>query len=357
LDKLVTRLIYILLLPFSLVWKAAVVLRNKFYDVGLFASCRFGIPVISVGNITVGGTGKTPHTEYLAEILSRDFSVSVLSRGYKRKSKGFHYVEPEDSASETGDEALQIKRRYPEIIVAVDADRTHGIRRLQSDYPSLDLILLDDAFQHRKVSPSLNIVLIDCKRPVWNDSTLPAGRLRDCMSSLHRADIIVVSKCPANIADEEKRQYADRLKKYGKPLYFSCFEYGEAYPLSGAGGSPFDSTNMLAVSGIANPAVFFEYLERQYPEALIEKLVFPDHHAFSEKDIRTILGKAKSRAILTTEKDGVRFISYFCEAKKQTPENIYCVPVKVKIDDSDSFNINIINHVRENKENGRLYQN
>jgi tetraacyldisaccharide 4'-kinase len=357
LDKLVNRLKYILLLPLSLVWKAAVVLRNKLYDSGRLASCRFGIPLISVGNITVGGTGKTPHTEYLAEMLSRDFSLSVLSRGYRRKSKGFQYVESGDRASETGDEPLQIKRKYPEIIVAVDADRAHGIRRLQSDYPSLDLILLDDAFQHRKVTPSLNIVLIDCNRPVWNDSMLPAGRLRDCISSLYRADIIVVSKCPENIAGEEKQRYADRLKKYGKPVYFSRFEYGKEYPLSGGDSSLFDPANMLAVSGIANPAVFFEQLEKQYPGSVIEKAVFPDHHAFSERDIRTVLKKAGSRTILTTEKDGVRLISYFCAAKEQVPANIFCVPVKVKIDDSNSFNININSHVRKNKENGRLYQN
>ena len=178
---------YLLLQPFALIYKAGVWLRNKLYDKGVFASYRFGIPVISIGNITVGGTGKTPHTEYLIDILSKDFSLAVLSRGYKRQSKGFQYVEIDDSTSKTGDEPLQIKRKYPGVVVAVDADRVRGIKRLQSDYPSLDLILLDDAFQHRRVTPSLNIVLIDCNRPVWNDAMLPAGRLRDCRSSLYRA--------------------------------------------------------------------------------------------------------------------------------------------------------------------------
>jgi tetraacyldisaccharide 4'-kinase len=357
LSQTVNKLIYSLLLPLSLICKAVVVLRNIFYDRGLFISYSFRIPVISIGNITVGGTGKTPHTEYLIAILCKDFNLAVLSRGYKRQSKGFQYVEANDSVSKTGDEPLQLKRKYPAIIVAVDADRVRGIKRLQTDYPRLDLILLDDAFQHRRVLPSLNIVLTDCNRPVWNDSFLPAGRLRDCLSSLYRADIIVITKCPPDMSQDLKQKYADKLKKYNKQVYFSCVESGEAYSLPASGKTSFDSSNLLAVSGIANPAGFFGQIEKQYPEAVIEQCVFPDHHAFSERDVRNILNKAGSRTIITTEKDSVRLISYFCKTKEQIPENIYCLPVKVKIDNSDSFNFNITNHVRKNKENGRLYQN
>jgi tetraacyldisaccharide 4'-kinase len=348
---------YLLLLPLSLIYGAVVALRNMFYDKGIFSSYSFGIPVIVIGNVTVGGTGKTPHTEYLIDVLSRDFELAVLSRGYKRRSKGFRYVDTDDSASQTGDEPLQIKRKYPGVVVAVDADRVQGIKRLQSDYPRLDLILLDDAFQHRRVLPSLNIVLIDCNRPVWNDSFLPAGRLRDCLSSLHRADIIVITKCPPDVSPDFKQNCAGKLKKYNKPIYFSRFESGEAYSLPASGESFFDSSNVLAVSGIANPAGFFGQIETQYPEAVIEQCVFPDHHDFSEKDVRNILKKAGSRTILTTEKDGVRLFSYFCKSNERVPDNIYCVPVKVKIDDSDNFKFNITNHVRRNKENGRLYQN
>jgi tetraacyldisaccharide 4'-kinase len=348
---------HLLLLPLSAIYGTAVVLRNRLYDRGLFASHRFGIPVISIGNITVGGTGKTPHTEYLAGILYRDFSIAVLSRGYKRKSKGFQYVEVDDSTAKTGDEPLQIKRKYPGAVVAVNSDRVQGIKRLQADYPGLDLILLDDAFQHRRVTPSLNITLLDWNRPVWNDSLLPAGRLRDCLSSLHRADIIVITKCPASMSQEERKQYADRLKKYGKQIYFSHFEPAKAYPLSASGKSTFDSSHLLALSGIANPAAFFRQLEMQYPEAVIEKMPFPDHHDFSEKDIRNILKKAGLHTVVTTEKDGVRLISYFRKTGKQIPENMFYIPVTVKIDDSNSFNKNIINHVQQNKENSRLYQN
>jgi tetraacyldisaccharide 4'-kinase len=347
---------YLLLLPLSLIYGAVVALRNMFYDRGLFVSYSFGIPVISIGNITVGGTGKTPHTEYLIDVLSRDFNLAVLSRGYKRQSKGFRYIETDDSVSQTGDEPLQIKRKYPDVVIAVDADRVQGIKRLQTDYPRLDLILLDDAFQHRRVLPSLSIVLIDCNRPVWNDSFLPVGRLRDCLSSLYRADIIVITKCPPDMSQGFKQNCADKLKKYNKPIYFSRFEQGDTYSLS-SDKSSFDSSNVLAVSGIANPAVFFGQIEKQYPKAVIEHCVFPDHHAFSEKDVRNILKKAGSRAILTTEKDGVRLFSYFCKSNERVPDNIYCVPIKVKIDDSDNFKYNITNHVRRNKDNGRLYQN
>jgi tetraacyldisaccharide 4'-kinase len=346
-----------LLLPLSLIFKTVVVLRNIFYDVGIFTSCRFGIPVISIGNITVGGTGKTPHTEYLIDVLSVDFTLAVLSRGYKRRSKGFQYVEVGDSISKTGDEPLQLKRKYPDVVVAVDADRVHGIKRLQTDYPRLDLILLDDAFQHRQVSPSLNIVLIDCNRPVWNDSFLPAGRLRDNMSSLRRADIIMITKCPLDMSHDFKQTYVDKLKKYNRPVYFSRIEHREAYPLSSSSGALFDSSHLLAVSGIANPTTFVELVEKLYPEAVVEQCAFPDHHAFSDKDVHNILTKADSHIIVTTEKDSVRLISYFNKTKERTPENIYCIPVKVTIDDSDSFNLNITNHVRKNKENGRLYQN
>jgi tetraacyldisaccharide 4'-kinase len=347
---------YLLSLPLALIYMAVVRLRNKLYDKGWFMSYRFGIPVISIGNITVGGTGKTPHTEYLIDILSNDFRLAVLSRGYKRLSKGFQYVETDDSTSKTGDEPLQIKRKHPDVVVAVDVDRVHGIKRLQSDYPQLDLILLDDAFQHRRVTPSLNIVMIDYNRPVWNDAMLPAGKLRDCRSSLYRADIIVVAKCQANISQDEKRKYAEKLKKYDKPVHFSYFEYGKAYPLPDS-ESAFDSSKLLAIAGIANPAVFFGQIEKLYPEAVIEYRTFPDHHVFSEKDIRNILKKAESHTIVTTEKDSVRLISHFCKTKEQIPANIFCIPIRVKIDDPDNFNSNIINHVRKNKEHGRLYQN
>jgi tetraacyldisaccharide 4'-kinase len=186
---------------------------------------------------------------------------------------------------------------------------------------------------------------------------LPAGRLRDCLSSLHRADIIVITKCPANMSQEEKQNCADRLKKYNKPVYFSHFEYEKAYSLSDSEKSSFDSSKLLAVSGIANPEVFFGQLKTQYPEADIETIAFADHHVFSEEDIRRILKKADSHTIITTEKDSVRLIAYFRQANEQIPENIFCVPVKVKIDNSNSFNINITNHVRHNRNDGRLYQN
>ncbi|MDR1896751.1 MAG: tetraacyldisaccharide 4'-kinase [Prevotellaceae bacterium] len=356
---------YPLLAPLAAVYGAAVVIRNKLYDCGLFASRKFEIPLISVGNITVGGTGKTPHIEYLVGILSRHFKVAVLSRGYKRQSRGFQYVEIGDSVLKTGDEPLQIKCKYPDITVAVDADRAQGIRKLQEDFPDLEVVLLDDAFQHRQITPSLNIVLIDCNRPVWNDAMMPAGKLRDCCSSLNRADVFIVSKCPETLSQDERSYYINKLKKYNKPVYFSSVELGKEYPVSefadfdidaADSAMPLNPPNITALTGIANPASFYAQLSKRFPDAAIEKTAFPDHHNFTEKEMQTILKKTESHTIVTTEKDSVRLISYFCATKKRPLKGIYCIPISIKIDNSHDFNINIIEHVRKNKKDGGVYK-
>lgn len=343
-----------LLLPLSLLYGAVVWLRNRLFDTEIFKSHRFDIPLISVGNIAVGGTGKTPHIEYLIEILSSEFKIAVLSRGYKRKSKGFQYVEMDDLSQKTGDEPLQIKRKYPQTIVAVDANRKRGIERLRRDCHGLDAILLDDAFQHRRVAPSMNIVLVDCNRPFWKDLLLPAGRLRDCPSSLRRADIILISKCLPDISAETRERLTTKLKKYGKPVYFGYFEADAPCPLLGQSAG-FDSSRLLALSGIANPLNFVSMLARLYPEAEIETLAFPDHHNFSEKDVKLISQKSESQTIVTTEKDSMRLISYFHRKHNRLANRIFYVPVKARIIDSSNFNQYIKEHVRENKKHGKFH--
>ncbi|MDR2425043.1 MAG: tetraacyldisaccharide 4'-kinase [Prevotellaceae bacterium] len=337
-----------ILLPLSLLYGAAVWLRNKLFDTGILTSARFDIPLISVGNIAVGGTGKTPHIEYLIEILSSEFKIAVLSRGYKRRSKGFRYVETENLSHETGDEPLQIKRKYPQTIVAVDANRKRGIERLLRDHPSLDVVLLDDAFQHRRIAPSLNIVLVDCNRPFWNDFMLPAGGLRDCPSSLCRADIILISKCSPDISTEERRQLTAKLKKYGKLVYFGYFEADKPFPLLDQLAT-FDASHLIALSGIANPQHFTAMLAQLYPEAEIERLSFADHHNFTEKDLKLISQKTKNQTIVTTEKDSMRLRSYFYENPNSLARRIFYIPVKAQIIDASNFNQNITEHVRKNK--------
>ena len=343
----------LLLLPFSFVYGTMVWLRNKSYDMGILKSRGFGIPLISVGNVTVGGTGKTPHVEYLIELLKGRFSLAVLSRGYGRKTKGFRYVATEDSSEAAGDEPLQIKLKYPDIVVAVDADRVRGVEYLLRDYPRLELVLLDDAFQHRGIAVSLNIVLSSYARPATRDSLLPAGRLRDLPSSLKRADLIVISKCPDGLDDLGRAAHARLFEAYGKPLYFGRLRPDAARPAFG-GGRKFDSRRLLAIAGIANPDMFFSMLERLYPAANIERMKFEDHHDFTEHDIALIVEKGSSRLVITTEKDAVRLRRHIGEGLTgRFADKIFTIPVKVEIDDTDSFNQHIINHViRKSKTNG-----
>jgi tetraacyldisaccharide 4'-kinase len=334
----------------SLIYGAIVVVRNKFYDWGIFKSQRFDIPVFCVGNVTVGGTGKTPHTEYIAGLLGDTFRVAVLLRGYKRKSKGFRYVEINGAVAETGDEALQIKRKFPKIIVAVDTCRTRGIENLQRDYPDLQAVLLDDAFQHRAVTPSFSVALVDYNQPVWKDRLLPLGRLRDCKASLHRADLIVVTKCPATMFDDDAKKCVGKLRKYfADKIYFSRLISGEPQPLNTACKTVVHvNSTLLAVSGIANPATFFRGLTERYPDADLDTLVFPDHHDFSENDIGTIKTRAGSRNIITTEKDAVRLLDYFRATNQTVPDNLFYIPVKVGFifDGTDDFNSEILCRLR-----------
>jgi tetraacyldisaccharide 4'-kinase len=343
------------MLPFSFIYGLMMFVYNKMYDCKLKKIRHFDIPVISVGNISVGGTGKTPHIEYLVELLSKDFKIAVLSRGYKRKSKGFQYVDVNDCYTKTGDEPLQIKKKYPDITVAVNANRCKGIEKLRRDFPDIDMILLDDAFQHRKIQPSLNIVLIDYNRPVSKDSILPAGRLRDCKSSLYRADIILVTKCPNDILPKERKTVASQLEKYKKPLYFSTLEYGKECPLFQSSIDLNCQTKLSGISGIANPVPFFKLIDKRYAFAIIEKLKFPDHHDFSEKDIRIILKKTETSAIVTTEKDSVRLIPHFNGMENRYTEKLFYIPIKVKVFESQKFNSHIIEHVRKSKTDSRLY--
>jgi tetraacyldisaccharide 4'-kinase len=304
--KLLRDLVYYFL---SLLYAAAVWVRNKCYDWQIIKSKKFRLPVIAVGNITVGGTGKTPHTEWLASLLQTATNVAVLSRGYKRKTKGFRYVETADAVQQAGDEPLQMKRKNPALTVAVNADRVAGIERLQKDFPPFGVVVLDDAYQHRKVQPALSILLVDYNRPLHTDHYLPYGRLRDNVRQKRRADIVIVTKCPAKLQPIEQRVIMKNLNLYPyQQLYFTRFDYGAAKAV-------FDDTvfpgvpvkQAIALTGIANPTTFIEYLQERYQ--LVRHLNFPDHHFFTKRDIAKI--NAASTAypealFFTTEKDAQR---------------------------------------------------
>lgn len=227
------------LLPLSWLYGLAVRVRNALFDLGVLKSESFDVPVISVGNITVGGTGKTPHVEYLIDLLRHKCRVAVLSRGYKRKTRGYVVADSTATARTIGDEPYQMKHKFPDVTVAVDRDRRHGIRRLTEDKSAdgIDVVLLDDAFQHRYVKPGINILLVDYHRLIIYDKLLPAGRLREQLSGKNRADIVIITKCPADLKPMEFRVITKAMDLYPyQHLYFTRLDYGELHPL--AGGRP-----------------------------------------------------------------------------------------------------------------------
>ena len=275
--------IYWGLWPFSVLFGIGVRLRNLLFDVGWLHEERFPLPVICIGNLTVGGTGKTPHTEYLIRLLQNSFRLAVLSRGYKRKSKGFVLASSTSRMEDIGDEPYQMARKFPAIHVAVDGDRCRGIRQLTSPQgaPDTEVILLDDAFQHRYVRPGLRILLMDYHRPVECDQLLPAGRLREPASGKKRADLLIVTKCPPTLSLEECERIRQRIQLLPhQEVFFTTLAYGKLYPLfMDAPTQPLDvlkDKEVLLVTGIASPAPLMEEVGRH--AARITPLLFGDHH-------------------------------------------------------------------------------
>lgn len=325
-------------------------MRNKFYEWGILRSVSFDIPVVSVGNLTVGGTGKTPHVEYIVEYLSSTYNIAVLSRGYKRRTRGFVLASPQSTPETIGDEPYQIYKKYGyRVKVAVCESRAKGIMELRAIDPSINLIILDDAFQHRSVHPKVNVLLVDYNRPLHEDRLLPLGQLRESSMSASRADIIVVTKAPAEIQPITMRLIKKNFDLWAyQKLFFSKFQYGELTPV-------FEKENhyslklnqlnrndaVLLLTGIANPRPFIRYFKKFPCRAKVAH--FPDHHNFTRADLNSIQERYDSlkgarKVIITTEKDAVRlaFNPYFPESLKPY---IFYLPVSVDIidgiDDSD----------------------
>lgn len=354
------RLLSALLFPISVLYGTVTFVRNKMFDCGILPSEKFDVPVICVGNLSVGGTGKTPHTEYLVRLLSARYRVAVLSRGYKRKSKGFVLADERTTARELGDEPYQIKRKFPDIKVAVDADRRNGISRLMQlpDEEKPEVIILDDAFQHRYVKPTLSLLLTDCKRLYTSDYVLPAGRLREWKSGASRADIIIVTKCKADISDEERENILRQISpSKNQRVFFTYINYGELLPVFGdrsdalvnvSGRNP----EVILLTGIANPLPLKNKVEEF--SSNIDMLSFPDHHDFSEADIRSVenrlkTGKDSRKIVVTTEKDAVRLLanSYLSDEYKGL---FYYLPIKIDFcgGEAEDFDKIILNKVVKN---------
>lgn len=396
----------ILLFPFSLLYGLIVFLRNLLYDTGVLSSQSFDVPVISVGNLSLGGTGKSVHTEYLIRLLHPYGSVATLSRGYGRNTSGFLLAPDEPQSSDIGDEPCQFKRKFREIPVAVDGNRVRGIRKLLEKFPLLDVILLDDAFQHRAVEPGLSILLTDYSKLYIADFLLPAGTLREWKGAAHRADIIVVTKTPEVLSPIDRRVITEQIKlKPHQRIYFSFITYGDFIPLHkkpgerkeanlrteqqktdlretktepiaeknshdsligygishGFVGKDFYFTRnyyILLLTGIANSSHLYYYIKNH--ASGIQHIKYPDHYQYTEKDMKSVSEifnniAAQNKIILTTEKDAVRLHHpSLHEIIKDLP--FFYIPIEATFHEKDSidFNEQIISYVKKNQIHRRL---
>jgi tetraacyldisaccharide 4'-kinase len=355
------------LYPASWIYGFGVWVRNQLFDHGILKEHSFELPVICVGNLTVGGTGKTPHTEYLIRLLQKEHKVAVLSRGYKRTSKGFVLAGEQTTVEQLGDEPYQMKQKFPDIHVAVDADRCHGIEQLTNHHVAFgtEVILLDDAFQHRYVKAGLNILLVDYNRLITEDALLPAGRLREPKSAKNRAHIVIITKCPRDLSPLDLRMLGRRMELYPyQHLYFTTLTYGKLRPLNGderhySLRQVQRDVHILLVTGIANPTQLEEDLAVYNDH--VTPLAFGDHHAFTAGDLQIICDRFRTlpegrRMIITTEKDAVRL------ARQPLPDDvrdyILVLPVEISFlqDQQELFNLNITEYVRKNPRNSTLSQ-
>ncbi|MDR0547388.1 MAG: tetraacyldisaccharide 4'-kinase [Dysgonamonadaceae bacterium] len=347
--------IYKSLTPLSWLYGSIIFLRNKLFDWKILPSESFDIPVISIGNLATGGTGKTPHTEFLIRLLSKKYKVAVLSRGYRRKTKGFILADENATAQTIGDEPFQMHRKFPEIIVAVDANRRRAIRLLLEKQP--DVILLDDAFQHRFLKPSLSILLTDKNRPFWEDKLLPAGQLREPASNYKRADILIVTK---NSGQLRITNY-DNIFNFQFSIFNSKFIYRGLLPVFPEFSTvkkeniehlKKESYSFLAVTGLANPKPLTEYLKNYSTD--LKSITYPDHHDFTKYDISNIEKQFQTienqhKIVITSEKDAVRLQDNPFLTDKIKP-HIYYLPIEVAFcseKEEHSFILKIENHVKE----------
>lgn len=356
-----------LLWPFSIVYGLVVWVRNFLYDKGLIKSVSFSVPVISIGNLSTGGTGKTPHIEYLIRLLRPEFKVATLSRGYGRQTKGFMILSQPASTSVYGDEPMQYFTKFPDIQVSVGEDRVAAIEELMRFPSRPDLILLDDAFQHRRVKPGYSILLIEYDNIFKTDFILPAGNLREGKSGMQRADVIVITKSPTILVPIERKRILEELQPGAEQrVFFSYYKYGEFNKVTGIQtgmlmGAKYymeKRFTILLVTGIANPSGIIEYLRRHTDK--LETLIFPDHHEFSAKDIRKIQDTFDhianpSKIIVTTEKDAMRLRNPEHEALIRNLPLFY-LPIEVAFhQEEDAFQKLIQDYVRKNQTNRRLH--
>jgi tetraacyldisaccharide 4'-kinase len=357
----------IFLYPVSLIYGLITGIRNMMYNTGIIPSVEFHLPVICVGNITVGGTGKTPHTEYLAGLLRENFKVATLSRGYKRKTRDFRIVSSSSLVIEAGDEPIQIFRKFPDVIVTVDRNRVHGVKKILQANPETEVIILDDGFQHRRITPGFSILLSDYERLIIRDHLMPYGNLRENIGNMRRADIILITKSPADISPIHRRLIVKEVNKAPyQNLYFTSLTYNTPQPVFDTEDPEktlsdpvqYDGCGIVLITGIANALMLKEYLQKTAGEII--HLSFPDHYNFKEKDISSIFKayqdlKSHVKYVFTTEKDAVR-LREFTNIAEPVRSAFFYIPVGIYFlnEDKEEFDNIIVDYVRKNKPNNRI---
>ena len=330
----------LLFAPLAFFYRLAVSFRHHLFDWGILKSKKFDIPIICIGNITVGGTGKTPMAEMLIAYMMSRHNVALLSRGYGRRTKGYREVKLTDHYRDVGDEPLQIKRKFPDVAVVVCEKRVEGIRRIQAEHPEVNLIIMDDGFQHRYVDPKVNVLMVDATRPVQSDSMLPLGSLRDLPDQFYRVHHFVVTKCPEQMAPIERRIWRNVLIKYAyqRIFYtrFECFNPKPIFPDDASAEPLLKRSRVIALSGIGNPGPFLKTLNEWYEVA--KEVTFDDHHVYLVRDMNmldALLKEYPDAKIVTTEKDAVKLM---CRPEKISPavrRALYYLPINIRfIEDS-----------------------
>ncbi|RLD45289.1 MAG: tetraacyldisaccharide 4'-kinase [Bacteroidetes bacterium] len=338
-------------------------IRNYLFDKGIFKASEFDLPIINVGNLAVGGSGKTPHIEYIIDLLVPEFNIATLSRGYGRKTKGFREVLSNSSVAESGDEPLQIKQKYSKIKVFVGEDRVEAITKILFDYPDIDVILLDDAYQHRAIKAGFNILLSDYSKIFTKDKSMPFGRLREYPTAANRSDLVVITKCPEDVSRAKKEGLRKEIHKFtNSEVLFSSINYSELIPYGNITLNK-QIENVLVISALATPRAMIDYINIKYKPTKLEHLEFRDHYIFNKNDISAFIKKFNSFAkqnkiIIISEKDAIRLRAV---TKGTAFDNlgVFILPIKISfIAELDKvFNKKIINYVRENKSDYNIHQN
>jgi tetraacyldisaccharide 4'-kinase len=357
----------ILLAPFALIYGIIIWFRNRMFDYGFFHISEFQIPIISVGNITAGGTGKTPHVEYLISLLKDEYKLAILSRGYKRKTSGFVMANATSQPDEIGDEPCQMKEKFPKVAVAVDAKRSRGMQKLTELCPDLEIVVLDDAYQHRWVKPGISVLLTDFNRPMKDDMLIPSGLLREPASESKRADFIIVTKCPQEIKPIDQRLMEKDMRQYAyQHLFFTTYKYGQPTPL-------FESNTVKNISKLIESKPYILLLTgiaenselRKHVEGFAGKIIemsYPDHYEYSAHDLHDIIDTysgimVKEKCILTTEKDAIK-LKQFGTLDEEIKSALFYIPIEVEFlnNDAKNFNQHIQTYVRNNKSDSILHK-